>query len=59
MRPIAATIKQVLSKTTAGTGDDGQPSKARFVIDAATADAARKAVAELLQRFPLYPELTV
>ncbi|HVB41784.1 MAG TPA: glycine hydroxymethyltransferase [Streptosporangiaceae bacterium] len=54
---IVSVLAQVTPKTT--TGEDGvsKVSKAHFGLPEATADAARQRVQDLLQRFPLYPEI--
>jgi len=57
MREIAATARMVLAATKPGAGTDGQPSKAKYVTDAKTVDAARTRVGDLLRSFPLYPQL--
>ena len=61
MREIAYTFMRVLSHTepsmiTKGK-NAGQFSKARYSVDAEALEDARSRVAELLSRFPLYPEL--
>jgi glycine hydroxymethyltransferase len=57
MQEIAAIVKQVLSATRAAPGPKGEPSKAKYSVEPAAAEAARSRVAELLGRYPLYPEL--
>jgi glycine hydroxymethyltransferase len=59
MREIAGIIRRVLKATVAGKGDDGMPSKARFVTEAGVVEGAKREVAGMLTRFPLYPELEV
>jgi glycine hydroxymethyltransferase len=57
---IADIIVSVLSKVTAvSTTKDGAAtvSKAKFDLPAAVADGARQRVADLLGRYPLYPEI--
>lgn len=58
---IADIIVSVLSKVTAvsTTKDDGTTvvSKAKFDLPGAVADSARQRVADLLSRYPLYPEI--
>ena len=61
MKEIAGVFKTILSNTRASKitkgKSAGQMSKARFKVeDASLADAQAK-VADLLNRFPLYPEL--
>lgn len=58
MAVIADTICDVLSKTTpALAAKTGQPSKAACTVEPAALAKAQAAVAELLSRFPLYPEI--
>lgn len=61
MREIAAIIRVVLSHTRPATierGDQkGKPSKAKYVLDARAREEARHRVADLLARYPLYPEI--
>jgi glycine hydroxymethyltransferase len=61
MREIAAIIKLVLANTkpeVIGSGANaGKQSKAKYVIDAKAKDEAKRRVAALLSRFPVYPEL--
>ena len=47
----------MLTQTRPGRDAQGAVNKARFETDRATAERARGRVAELLARFPLYPEL--
>jgi glycine hydroxymethyltransferase len=61
MREIAAVFKLVLSNTKASIvqkgAEAGQPSRARFTVAKAAAEAARERVAALLARYPVYPEI--
>jgi glycine hydroxymethyltransferase len=61
MREIASVIRLVLSsvKPEAVTGgtNAGRPSRAKYAIAPAAKDEARRRVAALLSRFPVYPEL--
>ncbi|MCU0609543.1 MAG: glycine hydroxymethyltransferase [Chitinispirillaceae bacterium] len=61
MKEIAAIIKLVLANTKpeiiARGANAGQPSKAKYVIDAKAKEQAQNRVADLLGRFPVYPEL--
>lgn len=61
MKEIAGIVKLVLANTKPATVESGknagQLSKAKYVIDAAAQDEARKRVKALLDRFPVYPEL--
>jgi len=57
MREIAAIIHVVLSGTAAGVGKDGKKSKALFVLDPAKRDQARSRVADLLAKYPVYPDI--
>ncbi|MDM4718768.1 glycine hydroxymethyltransferase [Micromonospora sp. WMMA1363] len=55
MDATAELIHTVLSQTTPGTNADGTPSKAKYVLDPATADKVSRQATELLAGFPLYP----
>jgi glycine hydroxymethyltransferase len=61
MSDIAAIIHTVLSATRpamVGEGQRaGQPSKAKYAIEAKTGAAVRDRVESLLAKFPVYPEL--
>ncbi|HZU11198.1 MAG TPA: glycine hydroxymethyltransferase [Chloroflexota bacterium] len=61
MREIARVIKLVLGHTRPATvtkgAQAGQPSKARYEIEPSAQDEARHRVADVLSRFPVYPEL--
>jgi glycine hydroxymethyltransferase len=61
MREIAAVLKLVLSNTKPATmqkgPEAGQPSRARFELTPAPAEAARERVAALLDRYPVYPQI--
>jgi len=61
MGEIAGIIKLALTGTKGGlipTGPKaGTPSKTRYEIDPGTLDQARARVKELLDRFPVYPQL--
>lgn len=61
MTKIAKTIKAVLEKTMPGqvaAGDrQGQVSKAKYYTDSQVANAAQELVADLLNQYPLYPEI--
>jgi glycine hydroxymethyltransferase len=61
MREIAAIIHLVLTHTEpemVKAGDKaGERSLARYRLDSAAADEARQRVADLLARYPVYPEL--
>ncbi|GAB3070173.1 glycine hydroxymethyltransferase [Micromonospora schwarzwaldensis] len=59
MDATAELIHTVLTRTTAGTGPDGGPSKAKYVLDPAVAEQVGKQAADLLTPFPLYPEVTL
>jgi glycine hydroxymethyltransferase len=52
MDEIADIITATLTSTTAAG-----PSKARYVLDPSAAEAGKGRAAELLARFPLYPEI--
>jgi len=61
MKEIAKVFKLVLSRTKPQVmkkgPEAGQPSKARYEVESATAETARERVATLLDRFPVYPEI--
>ena len=61
MKEIADIVHVVLCSTEAETiakgRNAGQPSKARFRLDEKTREEADSRVADLLKRFPLYPEI--
>lgn len=59
MREIAGIVHAVLAGTRAETikegRNSGQTSKANYSTDAKAVDEARSRVADLMQKFPLYP----
>ena len=61
MEEIASIVKLVLDGTEATTitrgRSAGSPSKARYRTDTDALETARRRVGDLLDRFPLYPEL--
>jgi glycine hydroxymethyltransferase len=61
MREIAAIMRLILTHTTpdviAGGAKAGELSLARYTLNAAAADQARARVGDLLDRYPVYPEL--
>ena len=61
MKQIAKIIKLVVSNTQAGiltSGPNaGEPSKRLHTLDAKIRDEARAMIKELLDRFPVYPQL--
>jgi glycine hydroxymethyltransferase len=61
MKEIASILHSVLAATTPETitkgTNAGSPSKANFRLDEKVRDKAARRAAELLQRFPLYPEI--
>lgn len=61
MRTLASIIKTVLSGTHPGTIESGKnagkPSKSNYILDETAKTEAKAAVAALLNRFPVYPEL--
>ena len=61
MREIAAIIKYVLANTSPKTVEEGKnagkPSKAQYVIDEKVAEKARGRVRDLLNKYPVYPEI--
>ncbi len=60
MKEIANLIVEVLSHTKPSiVQKTGIPSKAQIVVEASILEKSRKRVRELLDRFPLYPELAI
>ena len=59
MDATAELMHTVLDRTSPGTGPDGSPSKAKYVLDPAVAEQVGKQAADLLAPFPLYPEVTL
>jgi glycine hydroxymethyltransferase len=61
MREIASIIHSVLAaiqpETIAKGPNAGQKSKANFRLDEKVRQAAARRAAELLERFPLYPDI--
>ena len=57
MDTIAELMHSVLSQTKPGTGKDGAPSKAQYVLDGATADGIAKQASDLVAGFPLYGDV--
>jgi len=61
MKEIARIIKFALSHTTPGTiesgANAGKPSKTKYVVEPAALEQARAATKELIDRFPVYPQL--
>ncbi|GAA1612823.1 glycine hydroxymethyltransferase [Catellatospora bangladeshensis] len=57
MDQIAELIHTVLSGTTPGTGNDGKPSKAAYVMADGVADRVAGQTTDLLAGFPLYPTI--
>jgi glycine hydroxymethyltransferase len=58
MDEVADIIAMTLSATTPAPAPSGV-SKARYVMGGSVSDAGRRRSADLLARFPLYPELTL
>ncbi|MCW2791758.1 MAG: serine hydroxymethyltransferase, partial [Nocardioides sp.] len=56
---VAELIVQVLSNTEAGTNKAGAPSKATYTLANGVADKVKDAAAEMLDKHPLYPGLTL
>jgi glycine hydroxymethyltransferase len=54
MREIAAIVHTVLDATEAAPD-----SKAKYRLDAAVRDQARRRAGDLLDRFPLYPGIAL
>jgi glycine hydroxymethyltransferase len=57
MREIARIIKRVLAQTTPTRTKSGKPSLTWYNIETRAKEEAQQRVHDLLQRFPLYPEL--
>jgi glycine hydroxymethyltransferase len=57
VREIARVIQSVLAATRPGVTNSGEPSQVKFETDSNVLEKARGAVAELLARYPLYPQL--
>jgi len=61
MKEIAGIIKLALSNTKPGVVESGanagKPSKINYTIDAQALETAKARVKELLDRYPVYPEL--
>jgi len=56
-REVARIIRTVLDRVTPTMQPDGEPSRAKFNLEATVVAEARQRVAELLRRHVLYPEL--
>lgn len=60
MREIADIIHSILSHTQPATVQKtGQPSKANSITQPKVLESAKKRVAQLLSRYPLYPEIEI
>ena len=57
MDQIADIIAATLTATTPSPPPPSGPSKARYILDGTIADNGRRGSAELLARFPLYPQI--
>lgn len=57
MRLIAKIIATALRSTTAALGSNGALSKAQYMTDPAVFSSLKLEVQELLERYPLYPEI--
>lgn len=57
MRKIAKVIAAALKSTKAAATSTGQPSKAQIITDENVFEKLKGEVAELLQAYPLYPEI--
>lgn len=61
MKEIAAVVYEILNATEANTiasgANAGKKSKAKATTDQAVLDSCRERVSNLLDRFPLYPEI--
>ncbi len=60
MKEIASIIVEVLSHTKpANVPNSDQLSKAKYSVDPAVLDTAKQRIADLLQQYPLYPEIII
>jgi glycine hydroxymethyltransferase len=59
MDQIAGLMHSVLIQTAPGTGKDGTPSKAQYILDKQLAEGIAKQATDLLAPFPLYPDITL
>ncbi|RKN38946.1 glycine hydroxymethyltransferase [Streptomyces hoynatensis] len=57
MDEVAGLIDTVLGRTTPGTGKNGKPSKAAYVLEEGVAKQVEERAADLLATHPLYPEV--
>ena len=57
MKEVAGIFENVLKHTTAVSKKKGGSSLVKYNLDEAVINEARQGVGDLLQRFPLYPEL--
>jgi len=57
MREIAAIVHSVLATTKPAQKAGGAPSQVHYVSDPKVVLSARARARELLERFPLYPEI--
>lgn len=57
MQVIAKIIADVLQACHPAKGEDGKPSKAKYILDDGVKAKASEAVKDLLSKFVLYPEL--
>src|SRR5690606_29801136 len=57
MDEVADIMATLLKAATPTTTKAGGPSKAKYNLDAAVASDARERCADLLSRFPLYPQV--
>jgi glycine hydroxymethyltransferase len=60
MKEIGSIIYHLLKDAKGEILDkSGEPSKSKAVVPPASLHHAQKNVAEIMQRFPLYPELVI
>jgi glycine hydroxymethyltransferase len=57
MAELADILVSVLREVTPATAPNGNPSKAKYVLADSVVDTARRRARDLLDRFPLYPEI--
>jgi glycine hydroxymethyltransferase len=57
MGELASIMGAVLKSARSGTTKEGKPSRAKAVLDEATRAEALRRVKEIMDRYPVYPEL--
>ncbi len=60
MKEVASIIASILKNTKPATVEKtGKPSKAKFLTEPSTVEKANSRTKDLLQQFPLYPEIEI